>query len=333
MRVAAWAGRGSCARRGRAAARSEPRRHGDQRRHGAGEGRGQEAARTGREDRRSIARRRHDRPRSTSPAPGFINLTLKPHVWGEELRVVLAAGKEYGRSDIGDGEKVNVEYVSANPTGPMHVGHGRGAVFGDALANLLAFAGFDVTREYYINDAGAQVDVLGALGVPALPRGARRRHRHSGGTLSGRLSQAGRRRARGRVWHEAQGDERGRMAADRARQGRRHDDGHDPRRSRRAQCAPRRVLFRTLADRRRQGPGRRHHRSVAGKRRGLRRPAAAAEGWQSRGLGRPRADVVPLDRFRRRRRPAAEEVGRQLHLFRLRHRLSQIEIRSRLSQP
>ncbi len=92
--------------------------------------------------------------------PGFINLTLKPHVWGEELRTVLASGADYGRSDIGKSEKVNVEYVSANPTGPMHVGHGRGAVFGDALANLLAFAGYDVTREYYINDAGAQVDVL-----------------------------------------------------------------------------------------------------------------------------------------------------------------------------
>ncbi|MGH6684564.1 MAG: arginine--tRNA ligase, partial [Pseudolabrys sp.] len=92
--------------------------------------------------------------------PGFINLTLKPQVWGEALRAVLEQGAMYGRSDIGKGEKVNVEYVSANPTGPMHVGHGRGAVFGDALANLLAFAGFDVTREYYINDAGAQVDVL-----------------------------------------------------------------------------------------------------------------------------------------------------------------------------
>ena len=92
--------------------------------------------------------------------PGFINLTLKSHVWAEELRLVLEAGKDYGRSDIGKGEKVNVEYVSANPTGPMHVGHGRGAVFGDALANLLAFAGYDVTREYYINDAGAQVDML-----------------------------------------------------------------------------------------------------------------------------------------------------------------------------
>jgi len=92
--------------------------------------------------------------------PGFINLTLKQHVWGEELRVVLASGRDYGRSDMGKSEKVNVEYVSANPTGPMHVGHGRGAVFGDALANLLAFVGYDVTREYYVNDAGAQVDVL-----------------------------------------------------------------------------------------------------------------------------------------------------------------------------
>ena len=92
--------------------------------------------------------------------PGFINLSLKPNVWGEELLLALALGADYGRSDIGKGEKVNVEYVSANPTGPMHVGHGRGAVFGDALANLLLFAGYDVTREYYINDAGAQVDVL-----------------------------------------------------------------------------------------------------------------------------------------------------------------------------
>lgn len=93
--------------------------------------------------------------------PGFINLTLQTKVWTDELRAVLAQGSAYGRSAIGGGHKVNVEYVSANPTGPMHVGHCRGAVFGDALANLLAFAGYDVTREYYINDAGAQVDVLG----------------------------------------------------------------------------------------------------------------------------------------------------------------------------
>jgi len=92
--------------------------------------------------------------------PGFINLAIKPHVWADALRAALRQGLDYGRSDMGRGEPINVEYVSANPTGPLHVGHGRGAVFGDALANLLAFAGYKVTREYYINDAGAQVDVL-----------------------------------------------------------------------------------------------------------------------------------------------------------------------------
>ncbi len=92
--------------------------------------------------------------------PGFINLRLRLGYWHKALRSLIADGAEYGKSDLGQGTKVNVEYVSANPTGPMHVGHTRGAVFGDALASLLAFAGFDVTREYYINDAGAQVDVL-----------------------------------------------------------------------------------------------------------------------------------------------------------------------------
>ena len=92
--------------------------------------------------------------------PGFINMTLQPSVWRKALRAAILAGPDFGRSDIGKSEPVNVEYVSANPTGPMHVGHCRGAVFGDALANLLTFAGYAVTREYYINDAGAQVDVL-----------------------------------------------------------------------------------------------------------------------------------------------------------------------------
>src|SRR6266700_1177365 len=92
--------------------------------------------------------------------PGFINLTLKPTAWIGELRTLLRTGADYGRSTVGQGAPVNVEYVSANPTGPMHVGHCRGAVFGDALANLLGAAGFGVTREYYVNDAGAQVDVL-----------------------------------------------------------------------------------------------------------------------------------------------------------------------------
>ena len=92
--------------------------------------------------------------------PGFINITLKASAWTAALAAAIAAGTQYGRSQVGQGTKVNVEYVSANPTGPMHVGHCRGAVFGDALASLLAFVGFDVSREYYINDAGAQVDVL-----------------------------------------------------------------------------------------------------------------------------------------------------------------------------
>ncbi len=92
--------------------------------------------------------------------PGFLNLRLAPSVWQGVVGAVLQAGTAYGRSDMGRGSRVNVEYVSANPTGPLHVGHTRGAVFGDALASLLDYAGHDVTREYYINDGGAQVDVL-----------------------------------------------------------------------------------------------------------------------------------------------------------------------------
>jgi arginyl-tRNA synthetase len=101
-----------------------------------------------------------DVTRTEIAGPGFINLTLRASAWIAALRDAIREGADYGRSRAGGGEKINVEYVSANPTGPMHVGHCRGAVFGDALANLLAFAGYDVTREYYINDAGAQVDVL-----------------------------------------------------------------------------------------------------------------------------------------------------------------------------
>ncbi len=92
--------------------------------------------------------------------PGFINLRLADSFWHARLADILRAGTAYGDSTMGAGQKVNVEYVSANPTGPMHVGHGRGAVVGDALAGLLAKAGFDVTKEYYINDAGAQVEAL-----------------------------------------------------------------------------------------------------------------------------------------------------------------------------
>ncbi|MBX2853881.1 MAG: arginine--tRNA ligase [Rhodobacteraceae bacterium] len=92
--------------------------------------------------------------------PGFLNLRLDPGAWRGVALAALAAGSDWGRSNQGEGRRVNVEFVSANPTGPLHVGHTRGAVFGDALAGLLAFAGWEVTREYYINDGGAQVDVL-----------------------------------------------------------------------------------------------------------------------------------------------------------------------------
>lgn len=92
--------------------------------------------------------------------PGFINIRLDPDVWRSELRAILSEAEAYGRAAAGSGVRVNVEFVSANPTGPMHMGHCRGAVVGDALANLLEFAGHRVVREYYVNDAGAQVDVL-----------------------------------------------------------------------------------------------------------------------------------------------------------------------------
>jgi arginyl-tRNA synthetase len=92
--------------------------------------------------------------------PGCLNLRLAASVWQGVVQSVLETGTDFGRASIGSGQRVNVEYVSANPTGPLHVGHTRGAVFGDALASLLDFAGFDVTKEYYINDGGAQVDVL-----------------------------------------------------------------------------------------------------------------------------------------------------------------------------
>jgi len=92
--------------------------------------------------------------------PGFLNLRLDPALWFSVVSEALVKGTNFGRSDMGVGRKVNVEFVSTNPTGPLHVGHTRGAVFGDALAGLLEFAGYDVTREYYINDGGTQVDVL-----------------------------------------------------------------------------------------------------------------------------------------------------------------------------
>ncbi|MEJ2120535.1 MAG: arginine--tRNA ligase [Alphaproteobacteria bacterium] len=113
--------------------------------------------------------------------PGFVNLRLGPAFWRARLIDALQAGADYGRSTIGDGEKVNVEYVSANPTGPLHAGHGRGAVVGDALASLLEAAGYEVAREYYINDAGAQVD--------ALARSVHHRYREALGAEVGEMAE------------------------------------------------------------------------------------------------------------------------------------------------
>ena len=115
--------------------------------------------------------------------PGFVNLRMTPAFWQAQLPAILAAGPAYGESDIGGGRPVNVEYVSANPTGPLHVGHARGAVFGDALARLLAMAGYAATTEYYINDAGAQVD--------ALARSAHRRYLEALGDDPGPMPEGG----------------------------------------------------------------------------------------------------------------------------------------------
>jgi arginyl-tRNA synthetase len=92
--------------------------------------------------------------------PGFININLMKEFWSNLIPGILKAGQDYGKSNLGKGKKVNIEFVSANPTGPMHIGHSRGAIYGDALASLLEFEGFKVTREYYINDSGGQIDIL-----------------------------------------------------------------------------------------------------------------------------------------------------------------------------
>jgi arginyl-tRNA synthetase len=135
--------------------------------------------------------------------PGFLNLSFRPAFWHGVVTAILKEGPAYGRVDLGKGERADIEYVSANPTGPMHVGHCRGAVFGDALANLLAFVGYDVTREYYVNDAGAQVDALArsaylryreALGEAIGEIPARRSPRNTGRRCSASPRSAGCRR-------------------------------------------------------------------------------------------------------------------------------------------
>ena len=188
--------------------------------------------------------------------PGFINIVLKPEVYLNVLTDVLIQGTRFGAGAPSREGPVNVEYVSANPTGPMHVGHARGAVFGDALSSLLIFSGRKATREYYINDAGGQVDVLArsaflryreALGedIGPIPEGL-----YPGDYLKPVGEYLAREFGAG-----AREQARGGMAAARAQARHRGDDGDDPRRSRRAQHRPRGVRLGARADRRRRGRG------------------------------------------------------------------------------
>jgi arginyl-tRNA synthetase len=175
--------------------------------------------------------------------PGFINLRLAPESWLAELRAIATLGGDYGRSTVGGGTTVNVEYVSANPTGPMHMGHCRGAVVGDALAALLEFAGHKVIREYYVNDAGAQVDVLA--------RSAHVRYREAlgedvgeipEGLYPGGLPDPGRPAARRRIRQPLRRRPRERMAGALPRPRGRGDARHDQGRSGAARHPPRPVL-------------------------------------------------------------------------------------------
>ena len=245
--------------------------------------------------------------------------------------MVLEQGASYGRSAIGKGEAVNVEYISANPTGPMHVGHCRGAVFGDALANLLDFTGFAVTREYYVNDAGAQVD--------ALARSAFLRYREALGEKIGEIPEGlypgDYLKPVGAKLADQHGNELLAMTEsewlpivraaalqamiamienDLGALGIRHDVFFS---ERSLSEGPRDEVAETINDLKATGPH-------------LSRTAAAAQGQGRRGLGGPRAASVPLDRVRRRHRPAAGEVRRLLRLFRRRHRLSPRQVQTRL---
>ncbi len=264
-------------------------------------------------------------------APGFINLTMRPAFWQRQVRAVLAAGPDYGRSEIGSGRSVNVEFCSANPTGPLHVGHGRGTVFGDALAAVLSHAGFAVTREYYLNDGGAQTETLArslhlryreALGEAIeIPSGL-----YPGDYLKPVAAEIAARD--GDRWL-AGGESEWLEPFD--QHGHRRDAGADPRRSRGAGCGTRCVHLRAPADRRRpdrRGPRRARRHGPA-----LHRDAPASQRRQAgRRLGAGAAAAVPLDRVWRRDRPSAQALERCLDLLRCRHRLSPRQVPPRLSR-
>ena len=262
--------------------------------------------------------------------PGFLNVRLDPAVWQAQLRAILRAGTAYGDTDLGGGIRVNVEFVSANPTGPMHVGHGRGAVVGDALAALLAKAGFAVHREYYINDAGAQVDVLArstylryreALGeeVGPIPEGF-----YPGEYLV----------ATGRALAERDGDKwRGRPEVEWLGPVRDFAVAGMMRLIR-SDLASLGVAFDTFTSERElvasgavdSGAG-----NAVRARADLRGRARTAEGQTARRLGAASADAVPRDAIRRRGGPPFKKIRRVLDLFRGRYRLSSRQGAPRLS--
>ena len=264
---------------------------------------------------------------------GFLNMRFAPSFWHGVVAAILKEGDAYGRVDLGRGERVNVEYVSANPTGPMHVGHCRGAVFGDALANLLAFAGYDVTREYYINDAGAQVD--------ALARSAYLRYREALGEDIGEIP-AGLYpgdyvKPVGAALAQEYGhtllnfpEERWlplvREAAIAAMLAVIKEDlaalnvKHEVFFSERSLTAGEDEMKVTIEELRKKGlvyEGR------------LEKPKGHDDSeWEDR-----EQTLFKVHRLRRRRRPRAAEVGRQLHLFRRRHGLPPQQARARLPAP
>ena len=256
-------------------------------------------------------------------------------------RTSCAAGTAYGDSAIGNGTRINVEYVSANPTGPMHIGHCRGAVVGDALANLLAKAGYDVTKEYYINDAGAQVTALAwaaywrylqAIGTPLseadfseeVPGGLQYRGEYLI-PIGERLAEQYGTIACAAGWrHRGTGS----LARHRARLHHRGDDAGDPRGPAPARRRTGRVQLGARVDRKRRG--RRVDRMVAFARTDLRGRARSAQGQDARRLGTAAADAVPRHAVRRRRRSAAAQIRWLQHVFCQRHRLSRRQGAARL---
>ena len=278
--------------------------------------------------------------------PGFINFFVSPAGYHQELLRVLDEGAAYGRSRMGAGQRVIVEFVSANPTGPLHVGHGRHAAFGATLANLLDAAGYSVHREYYINDAGRQMEILAAsvwlrylecFGEqfpfpsngyrgdylhPIADKLVERRRSHAGSPRGRDLPRPAARRAGRRQGHLHRRRHRAREGA--ARRGRlppgvqararRHPRRHPPG-PRGVRGALRRVVLRAQP---------RHQRRD--------RPRARAAAQERRRLREGRRAVVPRHRFRRREGSRRRARERAQDLLRVRHRLPPAEARARLRQ-